>query len=276
MWEYNYTSETNDYLIHYGVRGMKWDPDKLKRKGQYAYDAAKGKYNAVKKSAQSNVQKAYGTARKAVKSTAEKAYLSTTYGKASAREKKYSNRANAQGKKLMKNVKYNPVLSSVAPSKTLRKQAKNAQRNYAKAEIAGLAKTFSSPKYKAISAVNKAKRTVGSTVRKTTRKVVSATGTGMKVNKAKRNMASAKATAKTTVSNVKNTAKNVAMTPKRKITAYKNEKRNEQLRQNAEKARNRSLQQRQVERNKQQAKTLQQRAQKKKQRNTTQKSRIKG
>lgn len=43
MWEYNYISDDNDYLAHYGVRGMKWDAAKKRLKTAKRYMQASGR-----------------------------------------------------------------------------------------------------------------------------------------------------------------------------------------------------------------------------------------
>lgn len=37
MWQYNHTIDP-DELCHYGVKGMKWDPSKLRKKGKKVLD----------------------------------------------------------------------------------------------------------------------------------------------------------------------------------------------------------------------------------------------
>ena len=204
MWEYNQGPDSNDYLKHYGVKGMKWDPEKLKRKGQYAYNTAKGGYAKVKKNARAAVEKAYGN---------------TTYGKASARVKKYTARANKNAQSYNKSVGYNPFTASNNRNK---RKLKNYKKNAARAEVASYAKLMSSPTYRAKTAVNKARKKVDAAkgkVRATARKAISASGKATQYYTAKSKVRRTKAAATSKISSakskVKSTAKYVKNTPAR-------------------------------------------------------------
>lgn len=270
MIPYNRRSDDNDYLAHYGVRGMKWDPDKLKRKGQYAYDSVKGAYNVVKKNAKQAALKAYGK---------------TEYGKADLQQKKYTRMAESAKRQYYKS--YNRSGGGIKGLKVAARYGKAYDAWDAKAKAAGEAKRKTSPSYKAKVvaakglktinktkiAANKAKKDIRTKVTIAGNKALKATGQTAKFygakHKAQKNVAAAKKEATRVVNNkigaLKKKAEYIKNTPERK----KREKENL-------KARNRAAQQAQIERNKQNAKYIKQRLQNKKQKNTTQGKRIRG
>lgn len=264
VWEYKQGPESNDYLKHYGVKGMKWDPEKLKRKGQYAYDAAKGGYMKVKKDAKAAVQKAYGK---------------TAYGKADLKARKYDKMAKAadrQGK----------AAYDRGHMKTAARYAK-AYGSFTKSAAKAADERYkASPSYKLGTAIGKgivAGRKAKASAQKAKtaarvkggvafRKALSATGTTSQYHKllAKglRAKSAVKKKANPVISKAKETAKYVKNTParikgKQELKAFvKKQKRNNFYAQQAA----------QVKRNKT---TLKKREQDRKQRGTTQK-RIRG
>lgn len=94
MWQYNHTIDP-DELCHYGVKGMKWDPSKLKKKGKQLLNDVRSAGRAAKLygRASVNLAKGIGQVAKSQKSMKRgKYYNAIAEGK---NAQKYAMRAKA-------------------------------------------------------------------------------------------------------------------------------------------------------------------------------------
>lgn len=113
MWQYNHTIDP-DELCHYGVKGMKWDPSKLRKKGKQFLNNARAEGRALKLFGKSAASLA-------------KAYAGVP-GYNSAVKSGNRKKAVSRGTKVVQNARKSSAYSYAGSLQTKRGQKYNAQQ----------------------------------------------------------------------------------------------------------------------------------------------------